>query len=88
LAEALDGDDSAANAWPIDFLRPQGDEAAPLLGLVLEDVAGEAVIRVVAFRWYVWRVRVPQLAPSARRLHYARYLDSGEEETNLPAASH
>lgn len=82
LLRAIGGDESAADEWRIERMRPGDDAAAPLLGLVLEGQQNAAV-RVVLFRWDVWLVQFPLAEPPPERLHYARYLDTGEEETNL-----
>jgi hypothetical protein len=52
-------------------------------GVVFEEHEGEAVVRVVIFRWLVWRVHFPGVTPPAERLYYSRDLSTGETESNL-----
>lgn len=82
LQRMVSGDTSAGDAWPIEKLRSVADPA-PLHGLAFEEHDGEATVRVVVFRWLVWRVHFPGVSPPTERLFYGRDLATGEEHTNL-----
>lgn len=86
LSRAFDGDEEASDGWQIEHLANADRITEPMLGLAYEEYRGEAVVRVVIFRWLVWRVHFPRAPAPAARLHYARFLDIGEEDTNLSDA--
>jgi hypothetical protein len=68
--------------WRIEPLRSTAS-AAPLHGLALEDTDDGSAVRVVIFRWLVWRVHFPILPRGDEVLFYSRNLETREEESNL-----
>ncbi|MCP9487844.1 MAG: HNH endonuclease [Gaiellaceae bacterium MAG52_C11] len=83
LLQTIGGAADAASKWTIDWLRTPDVPVAALHGLAFEEVGGEATVRVVIFRWLVWRVHFPMLEPPMKRTHYSRYLETGDEDANL-----
>jgi hypothetical protein len=84
IQKAIREKEDIAGGWPIDPLQSKASPA-PMHGLALEETADGSAVRVVIFRWLVWRVHFAMLAPADDVLYYSRNLKTGDEESNLAA---